>query len=99
VEAPEVVDPLEVVGATVEAVGPLTPEDLLVVEVVTEMTVGATKAEITAILWNGVIEGTAAAPGAEVGAPEVTLMGAVEAADPVATLKGAAAILIGSLTN
>ena len=33
VEAPEVVDPPEVEGATVGAVGPLTPEDLLVVEV------------------------------------------------------------------
>ena len=56
-----------------------------------EMTVGATKAEITAILWNGVtLEGPA---------PEVTLTGAVVAEGPVATLKGAAAILIGSLTN
>ena len=60
------------------------------------VTEGATK-EITEILWNGVtLEGP---PGAEAEAPVVTSKGAVEAADAVATLKGAAAILIGSLTN
>ena len=64
-----------------------------------ETTVGATKAEITAILWNGVTLEGPAAPGAEVEAPEVTLMGAVEAVGPVEILKGAVEILIGSLTN